>query len=311
MYCKKCGKQIDDDSLFCTYCGKSLSCDQNDNLVAKTCKLNDQDTPAIELPDDPEKISLWWLLLLIPIFAIMFILILNPQIWQHKNDDYSDLVINNKIFSKEACIDEIKQLLQVDEIYYFDCDFSNLPDIEIVDSSYNVSVWGKFVNKDDRQVIDLSQQARVQIVANYKIVSNGTAMGFSIVSNVMTPGAKHYKNDVFQYETENEIYTKETFSSFSELKGDNGNGTIYWNGTTIDSILVPENFYTSKLSSSLNPISYYRKYSGTLYNITVEYTPLYVVTHYEDYESFDLDENFATMEKIKSYLNENAIYIKG
>ncbi len=311
MYCKKCGKQIDDDSLFCTYCGKSLSCDQHDDLVAETCKLNDQDTPAIKLPDDPEKISLWWLLLLIPIFAIMFVLILNPQIWQHKNDDYSDRAINNKILSKEACIDEIKQLLQVDEIYYFDCDFSNLPDIEIVDSSYNVSVWGKFVKKDDRQVIDLSQQARVQIVANYKIVSNGTAMGFSIVSNVMTPGAKHYKNDVFQYETENEIYTKETFSSFSELKGDNGNGTIYWNGTTIDSILVPENFYTSKLSSSLNPISYYRKYSGTLYDIKVEHTPLYVVTHYEDYESFDLDENFATMEKIKSYLNENAIYVKG
>ena len=310
MYCKKCGKQIDDDSLFCTYCGKSSSCDQHDDLVEETCKLNNQDTPAIELPDDPEKISLWWLLLLVPIFAIMFILILNPKIWQHKNDDYSDRVINNKILSKEACIDEIKQLLQVDEIYYFDCDFSEIPEIDIIDSSYNISVWGKFVEKDDRQVIDLSQPAQVEFVANYKISSNGKCMGFSIVSEVMRSGGKCYVNDV-EYERKNELYTKNTFQSFSELKGDNGNGTIYWNGATIDSIIIPENFYTSKLSNSLSPVSYYRKYSGTLYDITVEYTPLYVVTHYENYENFDLDENFATMEKIKSYLNENAIYVKG
>ena len=310
MYCKKCGKQIDDDSLFCTYCGKSLAGDQRDDLSLETCESNVSATPENELPNKPEKFSLLWLLFLISVFAIILVLIIDPTIWKQTDKDYRDNSINNKILSKENCISEIKRLLQVDELYYFDCDFSNLPDIEIVDSSYNISVWGKYIEKDDGQIIDLSQQAEVKIVANYKIVSNGKCMGFSIVSNVMTTGAKHYKNDVFQYETENEIYTKETFSSFSELKGDNGNGTIYLNGTTIDSILVPENFYTSKLSSSLNPISYYRKYSGTLYDIKVEHTPLYVVTHYEDYESFDMDENFGTMEKIKSYLNKNAIYRK-
>ena len=310
MYCKKCGKQIDDDSLFCAFCGENLATDQRDDSVTKTCTPDVSDSTESELPNNTEKISLWWLLLFIPVFAIILVFIINPKIWQRNEQDYRNSSINNKILSKETCISEIKQLLQVDELYYFDCDFSKIPDIEILDSSYNISVWGKFIEKDGRQIIDLSQQAEVKIVANYKIASNGKAMGFSVVSSVMTPGMKHYKNDVFQYETENEIYTKDTFSSFSELKGDNGKGTIYGSNNTIDSIVVPENFYASKLSSALNPISYYRKYSGTLYNIKVEHTPLYVVTHYEGYESFNLDENFATMEKIKSYLNDNAIYQK-
>ena len=310
MYCKKCGKQIDDDSLFCAFCGENLATDQHDDSVTKTCTSDVSDISESELPNNTEKISLWWLLLLIPVFAIILFFTINPKIWQQNEQDYRNSSINNKILSKEACVSEIKQLLQVDELYYFDCDFSKISNIEILDSSYNISVWGKFIEKDGRQIIDLSQQAEVKIVANYKIVSNGKAMGFSIVSSVMTPGMKHYKNDVLEYETQNQIYTKETFSSFSELKGDNGKGTIYGSNNTIDSIVVPDNFYASKLSSSLNPISYYRKYSGTLYDIKVEHTPLYVVTHYEDYESFDRDENFATMEKIKSYLNDNAIYKK-
>ena len=309
MYCKKCGKQIDDDSLFCTYCGKSLAGDQRDDLSLETCESNVSATPENELPNKPEKFSLLWLLFLISVFAIILVLIIDPTIWKQTDKDYRDNSINNKILSKENCISEIKRLLQVDELYYFDCDFSNLPDIEIVDSSYNISVWGKYIEKDDGQIIDLSQPARVQIVANYKIISNGTAMGFSVVSNVMRSGGKYYVNDV-EYERENELFTQNTFQSFSELQGDHGNGTIYWNGITTEPIIVPENFYASELSNSLSPISYYRKYSGTLYDIKVEHTPLYVVTHYEDYESFDMDENFGTMEKIKSYLNKNAIYRK-
>ena len=225
---------------------------------------------------------------------------------------YKDRQYNNKILSKEACVTEIKRLLQVDEIYYFDCDFSNISDVEIVDSSFNISVIGSFL-KDDltgNQILDLNKQAEVFIVANYKIQSKGECVGFSIVSSVMTPGVKHYKNNVLEYETQNEVYDSSTFTSFSELKGDNGNGTIYQSNNTVNEIIVPDSFYDFNLSTSLNPISYYRKYSGSLYDIKVLHTPLWIVTHYENYEKFKDDELFSTMERIKSYLNKNATYTK-
>lgn len=225
---------------------------------------------------------------------------------------YKNRQHNNEILSKEACITEIKRLLQVDEIYYFDCDFSNISDIEIVDSSFNISVIGTFLQDDTtgEQILDLNKQAEVCIVANYRIQSKGKCVGFSIVSRVMTPGAKHYKNDVFQYETQNEVYDSTTFTSFSELTGEYGNGTTYQSNVTVDEIIVPDNFYSFNLSTSLNPVSYYRKYSGSLYDIKVLHTPLWIVTHYENYKSFHDDELFSTMARIRSYLNGNATYTK-
>lgn len=246
------------------------------------------------------------------LFILVFSTILFTSSCNTTETRYKDRQYNNKILSKEACITEIKHLLQVDEIYYFDCDFSNISDIEIVDSSFNISVMGTFLQDDttDEQILDLNKQAEVFIVANYKIQSKGECVGFSIVSSVMTPGMKHYKNDVLEYETRNEVYDSTTFTSFSELKGDNGNGTIYQSNITVNEIIVPDNFYGFDLSTSLNPISYYRKYSGSLYDIKVLHTPLWIVTHYENYENFKDDELFSTMERIKSYLNGNATYAK-
>ncbi len=246
------------------------------------------------------------------LFILVFSTILFTSSCNTTGTRYKDRQYNNKILSKEACVTEIKHLLQVDEIYYFDCDFSNISDIEIVDSSFNISVIGTFLQDDttDEQILDLNKQAEVFIVANYKIQSKGECVGFSIVSRVMTPGMKHYKNDVLEYETQNEVYDSTTFTSFSELKGENGNGTIYQSNTTVNEIIVPDNFYGFNLSTSLNPISYYRKYSGSLYDIKVLHTPLWIVTHYENYENFKDDELFSTMERIKSYLNGNATYTK-
>lgn len=240
-------------------------------------------------------------------FISVFLTSCNNNNYQYKNRQY-----NNKILSKEACATEIKSLLQVNEIYYFDCDFSNIPDIEIVDSSFNISVIGAFLQDDTtkKQILDFSQQAEVFIVANYKIKSNGYCSGFSIVSRVMSYGAKYYNNGVLEYETKNEIYNSTTFTSFSELKGENGNGTIYGSNNTINEIIVPDDFYHFSLSTSINPVSYYRKYSGSLHDVKVLHTPLWIVTHYENYQSFNADEVFSTMEKIRNYLNKNAIYVK-
>lgn len=246
------------------------------------------------------------------LFILVFLSILFTSSCNTTETLYKDRQYNNKIFSKEVCVAEIKRLLRVNELYYFDCDFSNIPEIDIIDSSFNISVIGTFLKNDttEEQILDLTQQAEVNIVANYKIQSKGECIGFSIVSRVMSPGSKHYKNDVLEYETQNEVYDETTFTSFSELTGQIGNGTIYGTNSTIDRIIVPDNFYSVDLSTALNPISYYNKYSGSLYEIKVLHTPLWVVTHYENYEKFKDDELFATMKRIKLYLNENATYTK-
>ena len=73
------------------------------------------------------------------LFILVFSTILFTSSCNTTGTRYKDRQYNNKILSKEASVTEIKHLLQVDEIYYFDCDFSNISDIEIVDSSFNIS----------------------------------------------------------------------------------------------------------------------------------------------------------------------------
>lgn len=246
-------------------------------------------------------------LFLLPIFLSLFLCACNFD-----NGDYKNSQINNKIYSKEAGIAEIKELLQVDSLYFFDCDFSEMSDIAIVDSSYNISVWGQFIYDKElgRQVIDLSKQATVELVANYRIESESTCFGFSVASEVMSASMKHYNNGVLEYETENEIYTANTFKSFADLKGENGSSTIYGTNITIDNQSVPNNFYPKSLSNSLNPIAYFRKYEGSLNNIRILYSPICVVTHYENYDAYSVDNNGSIMKKIDSFMTKNAIYRK-
>ena len=247
------------------------------------------------------------LLPLLLVSILLFTTACNLLESQYHNRQY-----NNKILSKEECVTEIKRLLSIDEIYYFDCDFSNIADIEIIDYSFNLSVIGTFIKDEEtsKQVLDLTKQAEVFIVANYKIKSEGKCSGFSIVSRVMTPGMQHYNNGVLEYETNNEIYNSTTFTSFSELIGESGNGTTYQNNETVDEIKVPDNFYNFKLSNSINPICQYSKYSSSLNGHRILHTPIWIVTHYEDYDTFKDDKSFSTMGKIRSHLKSNATYTK-
>lgn len=43
MYCKYCGKVIDNDSTFCMYCGKSLSNNTNEEQISAKIKSNGKD----------------------------------------------------------------------------------------------------------------------------------------------------------------------------------------------------------------------------------------------------------------------------
>ena len=220
------------------------------------------------------------------------------------DDDYKNSQLNNKVYSKEAGIAEIKELLQVDSIFFFDCDFSDMSDITIVDSSYNISVWGQFIYDKElgRKVIDLSKQASVEIVANYKIKSKSTCFGFSVVSEVMRMVSDYYGG-----ETVNEIYTADTYKSFSDLFKDSDIDTLY--GPTVH-ISVLNDFYPQSLEKSINPVSYFRNYNESLFDIRNLDKPIYVVTHFENYDAYNADSDFGMMQKITSFMVKNAIYKK-
>lgn len=208
----------------------------------------------------------------------------------------------NKIFSKEGCIQEIKELFQVPEIRLFDYDFSNLENISIVDSSYNVSVLANMKYNEDkgRHVIDFDSQACVCLVVNYKVNYEGTCLGFSVYYDVLNPGGSGSKNVLF---------TKETFKSIRDLKPQSGDGCIYGSNNTIYEINVPKGFYSKDLSNCINPIIMFSKYSGSLYDIKIESTPIHVVTHYLSYDDFDLDcEKTSMMERVVSYMMSYTIY---
>ena len=220
------------------------------------------------------------------------------------NDDYKNSQVNNRMYSKEAGIAEIKKLLQVDSLYFFDCDFSQMTDITIVDSSYNISVWGQFVYDKElgRKVIDLSKQASVELVANYKIESDSTCFGFSVVSEVMRLVSDHYGDKL-----ENEIYTANTYKSFADLYKDSEIDTLYG---PIVHISVSNDFYPQSLEKAINPVLYFRNYKADLFDISKLDKPIYVVTHFEKYDADYADSDFAIMQTIAGFMNQNGIYKK-
>ena len=71
MFCKYCGKQIDDDSSFCIHCGKNLT-DSNQKQENKRPDLSRK-----EASEEKEDSSLWgcWLLFL-PLFLTLLIVVI-------------------------------------------------------------------------------------------------------------------------------------------------------------------------------------------------------------------------------------------
>lgn len=75
MYCRFCGKKIENDSDFCRYCGKRLSQDENGPTEPKeTNPINSDEKEATE----EEKNSGWgcWVLSILMLFFIVVIIVL-------------------------------------------------------------------------------------------------------------------------------------------------------------------------------------------------------------------------------------------
>ena len=53
MYCKHCGKSIDDNSVFCTYCGKPVQTLQHTFTVNQSLDDNNINNDIVQKPSMP------------------------------------------------------------------------------------------------------------------------------------------------------------------------------------------------------------------------------------------------------------------
>lgn len=68
MYCKFCGKQIDDDSVFCIHCGESVTAKKEEPRPSISAS---NAVAAKEVAEDTGETMMWGLLLFIPIILII------------------------------------------------------------------------------------------------------------------------------------------------------------------------------------------------------------------------------------------------
>lgn len=81
------------------------------------------------------------------IFSLCFLLVILaiPLIFLAGCDSASSRISYQKtICSKEEAISKAKSLLQTNDLYFFDCDFSNIEAFTITDISYNLCVSGYY-----------------------------------------------------------------------------------------------------------------------------------------------------------------------
>ena len=74
MYCRFCGKQIDDDSVFCVHCEKKLTETNKSDSKEQNHKSNNLSQNTTTETDGGS--SLWGLWLLLPIFIILLVVII-------------------------------------------------------------------------------------------------------------------------------------------------------------------------------------------------------------------------------------------
>lgn len=70
MYCKFCGKQIDDDSAFCAHCGKKIISINNEQESEQSKSIPSEPT------ETKKETALWGAWLLLPFFAILLVVII-------------------------------------------------------------------------------------------------------------------------------------------------------------------------------------------------------------------------------------------
>ena len=227
------------------------------------------------------------------------------------NSTLSRISYQKTICSKEEAISKAKSLLQVNDLYFFDCDFSNIDAFTITDISYNLCVSG-YYEKNSNEHIDLNKQADIKIVSNYRIESNGTCFGFSVIASTLIPRMDHYINNEFVYTNPNIVYDSTTYTNIKSLH--NNGQTVYQGNNNTLEISVPYSFYPiNTLSNAVSVETNFIKIEGDINSsgsIKVIDTPVSILTHYKNYNDKNAENENPTIQILIEYFTENAIYTK-
>lgn len=206
----------------------------------------------------------------------------------------------NIILSKQECIDEAKAYLEVSDIYFFDCDFSNLKNFKITDTAYNISVSGKKIYNKTKQryILDLSESASIQIVSNYRIENYNDCFGFSIISEIMIPKWRNSERNI--------LFSENMFSKFVDLY--NQGDTQNLNASSLDytEIETTEDFYPIELKKCKGLYSTYYKTKGI--PLSENFDIICSVLELKSYFYSQVDRD--TQKEIKDHLINFATYKK-
>jgi PBP1b-binding outer membrane lipoprotein LpoB len=242
------------------------------------------------------------------ILLLLFILLLSAC-----SSSPQDKKVNceNTILTKSEIIKQIKDLLIISDIYFFDCNFNNMEDIKIIDTSYNLSISGVLLYNDstEKYYIDLNNQASIEIVSNYKIETNSKCFGFSIVSSAMQGKMDHYVNNKLDWTNPTIIYTADTYEKVEELHN-YGQITYQENKLVVEEIKVPQSFYPCNLYNACSVEAIFHKIKNSDDKIKILDSPVKLITHYSSFEDKNEEKEATTIKKLISYFYNNGSYSK-
>ncbi len=236
------------------------------------------------------------ILSLVAIMAASALVACDPQVGKPKYQ-YKQFIL-----SRPDCISEMKMFAKRDEVFFFDCDFSNFDALNITQTSYNISVNGYFLSDEAsaHQYLDPDKAIDIAFVANYKVEGSAYIYGFSIISRILEPKKTYNNNNENQYTTDNIFYDENSFTSVNEL-GDNGTS----NGGNGGAVAVPDGFLPSNYLQNGTYYEYLKLKGNLMTGLTILAQPVEIVTWNK---AFDPDK--ATIHQIIDYFNAHATYQK-
>lgn len=187
MYCKKCGAQITNDSVYCSKCGQKQ--DAQIEQIQPIQKEKEKFQYPPEFQGEPYKIKtkkeekgrLWWLCLIIVVSSIITLVII-PAIWGIANNK------NNKLENKKEIIKIIEktEYTRKTEVFDFDIDAiwnlnnnqvillidpqSDIRNLTIQINFYDVS--GEIILQKEQNIKYLKKDNQFISVVNFNEINN-------------------------------------------------------------------------------------------------------------------------------------------
>lgn len=185
MFCINCGKEIEDDSLFCVYCGSPVGNVKTDNYTQKNIKgpesysevsqesYNYERGVSVRNPGSRLLLSKIILGIIVIVAIIVIAVVLDAGVFD--NNDKEPEVVENNIYDEEVCNEAEKE---IKEIVYKN--YLEIPTLESEVIYYS--------DKDDEYIV----------VVRYKLENSDQSGSYAL--HVFSNGYVRQKTKVQTYE---------------------------------------------------------------------------------------------------------------